>query len=432
MRPIERGGGHGTSTVNLAYGSTGLTVQLPADRTTVVVPRPRRAARDPSAEIARALREPVHGPPLRELVRPGQSIAISVCDITRPQPRQLMVEAILNELHGITRAADVVVLIATGTHRANTAAEHAFMLGQEVAASCQVVNHDARDRSALVDLGMFHDVPVHLNRAWVEADVRITTGFVEPHFFAGFSGGPKMIAPGLAGLDTVLALHNARRIADARATWGICEGNPVHDAIRGVAAMSPATFAVDVLLNDRQEVTRAFGGSLPEMHLAAREVARRDAMRRVRGRFELVITTNSGYPLDQNLYQSVKGMSAAAEVVTDGGTIVCAAECRDGFPDHGAYRQLLGSATTIGEVAAGIEASPETVPDQWQVQIQARVQDRARVIVRSDGLTAAELASAHLEWTDSVEDAVDRVLHHQPEAWICVLPQGPRTIPYLA
>jgi nickel-dependent lactate racemase len=418
--------------VRLAYGSTGLLVKLPADRTTVIAPRRRDAAADPRAEITRALREPVHGPPLRDLVRRGQSIAISVCDITRPQPRRVMIEAILEELDGTARAADVTVLVATGTHRRNTPGELASMLGPDVVGSCQVVNHDSRDRSALVDLGMSGDVPVHLSRDWVDADVRITTGFVEPHFFAGFSGGPKMVAPGLAGLQTVLALHNAQRIADPKATWGICEGNPVHDAIRAVAAMSPPDFAIDVLLNDRQQVTRAFGGALTEMHLAARKAARGDAMRRVRDRYDLVITTNSGYPLDQNLYQSVKGMSAAAEVVRDGGTIVCAAECRDGFPDHGSYRELLGSARTIEAVAAGILASGETIPDQWQVQIQARVQRRARVIVHTDGLTAGDLAAAHLEWTDSIEATVERVLREQPDARICVLPEGPRTIPYVA
>jgi len=432
MRADSGGARPAYSAVHLAYGSTGMIVQLPTDRTTVVVPRPRRAVGDPRAEVLRSLREPVHGRPLRELVRRGQTIAISVCDITRAQPRQTMVEAILEELEGVARPSDVVVLIATGTHRRNTAVEHLAMLGADVVAACQVVDHDARDRSALVDLGLSDDVPVHINRAWVDADVRITTGFVEPHFFAGFSGGPKMIAPGLAGLDTVLALHNAWRIADPRATWAICEGNPVHDAIRAAAAKAPATFAVDVLLNDSQQVTRSFGGSLYEMHVAARAVARQEAMRRVRNRYDLVITTNSGYPLDQNLYQSVKGMSAAAEVVKDGGTIVCAAECRDGFPEHGSYRRLLGSAGTIGQVAARIEASAETIPDQWQVQIQARVQRRARVVVHSDGLNAEELATAHLESTNSVEAVVDRVLHDQPEARICVLPQGPRTIPYVA
>jgi nickel-dependent lactate racemase len=279
---------------------------------------------------------------------------------------------------------------------------------------------------------MMDDVPVFLNREWIEADLRITTGFVEPHFFAGFSGGPKMIAPGLAGIETVLELHNARRIGDPRATWGICDGNPVHDSIRAVAAMAPAAFALDVLLNDAQAVTRAFGGPGPEMHLAAREAARAEAMAPVDGRFDVVVTTNSGYPLDQNLYQSVKGMSAAAEVVRPGGTIICAAECRDGLPDHGSYGELLAQRATPAALLEMIEAAPVTIPDQWQVQIQARVQQHARVLVRADGLTRDQLAAAHFEAIDDVEAAVRAAIRDRPDASICVLPQGPQTIPYLA
>lgn len=422
--------GHGPIRVRLAYGTTGLEVSLPGDRTTVVTPRHRPAATDPATTVRDALRRPVVGRPLRELARPGQQVAISVCDITRPQPRPLMIRAILEELDGLVRPSDVTVLVATGTHRANTMSELDEMLGPEVAGACRIVNHVARDRASLEGLGRVDDVPVLLNREWLAADLRITTGFVEPHFFAGFSGGPKMIAPGLAGLDTVLALHSARRIASPRATWGICEGNPVHDAIRAVAAKAPADFGLDVLLNDEQAVTRAFGGPVPEMHAAARDAARDEAMCPVDGRFDIVITTNSGYPLDQNLYQAVKGMSAAAEVVRDGGTIICAAECRDGLPEHGSYGDLLARGDTPAALLALIEASPVTIPDQWQVQIQARVQQQARVQVRADGLTPDELRAAHLEPIDDVQAAVERAIADDPGARICVLPQGPQTIPY--
>ena len=194
-------------------------------------------------------------------------------------------------------------------------------------------------------MGMVGDVPVFLDREWVAADLRITTGFVEPHFFAGFSGGPKMVAPGLAGLATTLELHNARRIGDPRATWGVIEGNPVHDSVRAIAAATGVDFALDVLLDDEQRITRAFGGQILAMHAAACAQARREAMQPVDRPFDIVVTTNSGYPLDQNLYQAVKGMSAAAEVVRPGGTIICAAECRDGLPDHGSYGALLRSGS---------------------------------------------------------------------------------------
>ena len=265
----------------------------------------------------------------------------------------------------------------------------------------------------------------------VDADLRITTGFVEPHFFAGFSGGPKMVAPGLAGIDTTLELHNARRIGDPRATWGVIEGNPVHDAVRAIAAATGVDFALDVLLNDRQEITRAFGGEILAMHAAAREAARTEAMQPVDRRFDLVITTNSGYPLDQNLYQAVKGMSAGAIVVKPGGTIVCAAECRDGLPDHGSYAELLAARSTPADLLAMIAASPVTIPDQWQVQVQARIQMGARVLVRTDGLPDEAVRAAHLEPIADIEDVVDRMLAEDPNIEICVLPEGPQTIPYL-
>ena len=222
---------------------------------------------------------------------------------------------------------------------------------------------------ASCDLGMVGDVPVFLAREWVDADVRITTGFVEPHFFAGFSGGPKMVAPGLAGLATALELHNARRIGDPRATWGIIEGNPVHDAVRAIATATGVDFALDVLLDDQQQITRAFAGEILAMHAAACSEARREAMQAVPRPFDIVITTNSGYPLDQNLYQAVKGMSAAAEVVRPGGTIICAAECRDGLPDHGSYGRMLHEGRSAADAAgphrqlAGDHPGPVAGPD---------------------------------------------------------------------
>jgi len=274
-------------------------------------------------------------------------------------------------------------------------------------------------------------VPVALAREWVEADLRITTGFVEPHFFAGFSGGPKMVAPGLAGLSTTLELHNARRIGDPRATWGVIEGNPVHDAVRAIATATGVDFSLDVLLDDQQRITKAFAGTVLEMHAAARTVARQEAMQPVPAPFDIVITTNSGYPLDQNLYQAVKGMSAAAEIVRPGGTIICAAECRDGLPDHGSYGLLLRQGSDPADLLERIAASPVTIPDQWQVQIQARVQTKARVLLRTDGLTDDAVRSAHLEPVADLEDAVSRILASTPAASICVLPQGPQTIPYV-
>ncbi len=420
--------------VELAYGDARLAVDVPRDRTVVIAPRHLSPAADPGGAVSAALRNPVAGPALRDLVRPGQTVAISICDGTRAQPRDIVVPAILAELEGIVRLEDVVVLVATGTHRGNSRAELLEMLGADVIGSVEVENHDARDEASLTWIGTLgSEVPVWLNRRWVEADFRITTGFVEPHFFAGFSGGPKMVAPGLAGLETTLVLHDARRIADPAARWGITEGNPIHDDVRAIAAATGVDFALDVVLDGEQRIVRAFGGELFAMHRAACELSRRSAMRSVPAPFDVVVTSNAGFPLDQNLYQAVKGMSAAAQVVRDGGTIVCAAECRDGFPDHGSFRDELTQQPTPEKLAEAIGRRTRTVPDQWQVQVQANIQRRARVIMHTSYLTAEELEGAHLESTDDVTETVREALHAAGgDARVCVLPEGPITIPYVA
>jgi len=346
-----------------------------------------------------------------------------------------MVPAVLEEIREVVDLRDVVILVATGTHRGNTEEELRGMLGDAVVDSVRVINHDARDDESLVWMGRHgNGVPVWLNRHWVEADVRITTGFVEPHFFAGFSGGPKLAVPGLAGLETVLTLHDAQRIGHPDATWAVCEGNPVHDDIRAVvAAVGGVHFGFDVTLNREQQVVGAFAGELFAMHAEARRSARELAMAPVRGLFDVVVTTNSGYPLDQNLYQAVKGISAAAMVVKDGGAIVCAAECRDGFPNHGSYRQVLESAESPRALLGAIENRPSTVPDQWQVQVQAKLQSRARVIMHTSYLSDQALEAAHLEQTHDIGATVRGLLDAAgPDARVCVLPEGPQTIPYVS
>jgi nickel-dependent lactate racemase len=402
---------------------------------TVVEPVHHEAAPDQAGVLTAALRSPVAGPPLRERVRPGQSVAISACDGTRPQPRHLMIPAVLAELDGIVRLEDVVILVATGTHRGNSDGELRQMFGEDVVDRVRIVNHDARDRRQLTWMGTFgNEVPVWLNREWAGADVRITTGFVEPHFFAGFSGGPKLVAPGLAALETVLVLHDAARIGSPRATWGVTQGNPIHDDVRVIAEATGVTFALDVVLNRDKEIVAAFGGDLLPMHAAATATAKRMAMRPVPTPFDVVVTTNSCFPLDQNLYQAVKGMSAAYQVVRRGGTIVCAAECRDGFPDHGSYRQVLASAPSprhLLEEIAGRSAG-ETVPDQWQVQIQARIQCGSQVVMHTSYIGDDDLASAHLRQTGDISATVAQALAAAgPQARLCVLPEGPQTIPYL-
>ena len=418
--------------IDLAYGRTGLKVNLPDDRTTVIEPAYVPGLPDQAGALLSAIRNPVGTPPPRQLVRPHQTVVISICDITRPMPSATVLPVLLRDLAHVPRA-QIVILVATGTHRSNTPQELEQMLGSQITQSYRVVNHSAFDDANLVRVGDTPEgIPIWLNRLWIESDVRITTGFVEPHFFAGFSGGPKMVAPGLAGFETIMRLHNAAMIGHSKSTWGITEGNPVHDAIRQIARQTVVDFNVDVTLNRDHKITSVYAGELFAVHRAACEVARRAAMSPVRDPFEIVVTTNSGYPQDLNLYQTVKGMSAAAQVVREGGSIVCAAECSDGIPDHGEYGQILSEAPGPEELLRMICAPGHNRHDQWEVQIQAQIQMRADVYLKSDGLTDEQVKAAHLEPIEDVEAKVSSLLRkHGPDARICVLPQGPQTIPYL-
>ncbi len=419
--------------VKLAYGRDGLEVEVP-DSAVVITPEASAGVADPVAAVRAAIRAPLAGPSLDKLAARGQRVAIAVCDGTRPQPRKLVIPVLLEELSALVDLEDVVILVATGTHRGNTPDELEEMLGSEVLNAVRVENHDARDDASLGFFGTCGDgVPVYLNKQWLEADLRITTGFIEPHFFAGFSGGPKLVAPGLAGLATTLVLHDSRRIGDPRATWAVTETNPIHDDIRAIAAATRVDFACDVVLNPAKEIVAVFAGELFAMHAAGCALARKVSMRPVARPFDVVVTTNSGFPLDQNLYQSVKGQSAAASIVRPGGLIVAACECSDGFPDHGSYRELITRYDSPHALSEAIRTAESTWPDQWVLQVQARIQEATRVGMHADGLSAADLTAAHFEPVEDVSAFVgDELSRVGPGATCCVLPDGPITIPYLA
>ena len=419
--------------VNLAYGRTGLPVEFPDDRTTVIEPTYVDGLPDQAGALRQALEHPVGSAPLRDRVRPDQTVAISVCDVTRPMPSATVLPVVLEALSHVP-ADRIAIMIASGTHRATTRGELVEMLGADIVDGNRIVVHDAFDEAQLVSLGEVDGgVPVWLNRTWVEADVRITTGFVEPHFFAGFSGGPKMVAPGLAGFETIMRLHDAEMIRSPRARWGVVEGNPIHDGIRAIAARSGVDFSVDVAINRDRQITHVAAGELFTVHRAVREVVRRNAMQAFARPFDVVVTTNSGYPLDQNLYQTVKGLSAAAQVVKPDGTIVCASACADGYPDHGEYLDILTRRDSPDGLLDMINAPGHNRHDQWEVQVQAQIQQRADVLLKTDGLSAEQVRAAHLTPIDDVGAAtVDALSRSGRDARVCVLPEGPQTIPYLA
>ena len=416
--------------VRLAFGRTGLDLAVPTG-VNVLTPLPREPLRDPAAALRRAMLAPMSGRPLPDLARRGSTVAVSICDVTRPFPARTVLPVLIDLLPG--RA--IRLLVATGSHRACTADELEAMLGREVMAACEVVQHDADDGAAHLTLGSVpgSDVPARVDRRFLEADARVTLGFVEPHFFAGFSGGPKMVAPGLADLDTIRELHSAARIGSPRATWGVLDGNPVHDPIRDIAERARVSFALDVALDDANRIAAVFSGYLGTEHRAACAHVRSSAMVAVAEPYDVVVTTNSGYPLDQNLYQCVKGLRAAAGIVRDGGTIILAAACEDGLPSHGRYAELLARFTSPGAFLAALASGGIAERDQWQVQVQAEIQSRVRVLAHTPGVSPDDLRRAWMEPVDDVRAALrDALATAGPGARAAILPVGPQTIAYLA
>jgi nickel-dependent lactate racemase len=411
--------------VALAYGRNGLEVSVPDDAV-VVDPLRRPGLADQEGAVVAALRAPAAGPPLAELIEPGRRVAVVFPDVTRPMPNRTVLPPLLAELETAgADPADTVLLCATGTHRPATRDELVELLGADIVARYAVENHVATS-SDHVRVGDVDGAPILLERRYVEADLRIVTGFVEPHFFAGFSGGPKAVCPGLAALETVLEAHSPARIADPRATWAVLEGNPVHEFVRAAAALDPPEFAVDVAINDTHELTAVFAGTPEASHRAACAFVRETAMERVDGLFDVVVSTNGGYPLDRNLYQAVKGMAAAELVVRPGGTIVMAAACADGVPAEGRFGSLLAEAASPRDL---MRTDRPSALDRWQVQVLGRVLGRARVDLYSDGLEEAEVRSAFLEPVASPTAAVEAALRAAPSAArVCVLPHGPLTI----
>jgi nickel-dependent lactate racemase len=419
--------------VKLAYGKEGLSVLLPDRNVTVLEPKYIPGLPDQGEALRSSLRAPIGTRPLRELVSGDDTVAVVFSDLTRPQPRDLMLPVLLDEIAHVPR--DQIVLISgLGTHRPNTEDELVGMLGRDIVTNYRIVQHDAWDQDNMVCLGRTtFDHEAWINAEYVHASAKILTGFIEPHFFAGFSGGPKAVLPGLAGQRCVLENHGAEMISDPNATWGVTEGNPLWEEMREVALMTSPTFLFNVSLNRDKQITSVFAGDLLQAHAAGTEFVRSTAMVPVAEPFDIVITSNSGYPLDLNLYQAVKGMSAAAQVVKPGGAIIIAAECWDGVPDHGEYRQLLQAVSSPQELLAMVESPGFLRQDQWQVQIQAQVELMADVYVKSSHLDRETIEQALLRSCSSVEETVDSLLQKfGPGATICVLPEGPMTIPYVA
>lgn len=421
--------------IKLAYGKEGLWIDIPDQaNVTVIEPLFVPGLPDEGKAIQDALRAPIESPALQDLALGKSQAAIVFSDITRPMPNDRVLPILLEELEKAGIRRDQVVLInGLASHRKQTGEELERMLGSEIIHSYQVVQHDPEDDKNLIGVASNHTGrTVRVNRFFIEADVRILTGFIEPHFFAGFSGGPKAVLPAIADLDSIMDNHDAGMIANDRSTWAVTRGNPIWQEMYAVASAAQPTFILNVTLNRNKQITGVFAGDLTAAHTAGTEFVRQKAMQPVSQLFDIVITSNSGYPLDLNLYQAVKGMSAAAQVVREGGDIIIAAECWDGIPTHGQYARLLREAASPKELYDRIMTPGFRSPDQWQAQIQAKIQMKANIHVYAGGLSDQELLDAKVLPCRSIEAALAEILKRKPGASIAVLPEGPQTVPYLA
>ncbi len=416
--------------VELAYGKTGLTLDLPGEVT--ILERPDSpGVGDETTAIREALRHPLGTPPLRELVRPEDTVAVVFSDITRPMPNDRVLPVLLEELSHVP-ASNLVLINALGTHRPQTDEELRRMLGDDIVDRFRVVQHDAWDRDNLVEVGRSErDYPLLVSRTYLEADVRLLTGFVEPHFFAGFSGGPKAVLPGVAGIDTIMRAHDYKMVAHPGCTWLQTDGNPMYQEIEATALLTSPTFILNVTLNRAREISGVYAGEMLAAHRAARHFVRANALLPVAQPFDVMVTSNGGYPLDLNLYQAVKGMSAAARVVRPGGAIVMAAECWDGIPSHGRYAELLCAADSPEVLMEQVCALEEPVQDQWQAQAQAQLQNHADIYVYSTGLTDEQVRQALLRPVTEIEETVGRLVKEKGPR-VGVLAEGPFVVPTLA
>ncbi len=418
--------------VRLDYGTTGLELDLTGLNATVLAPKFLDGLPDEAAAFTAAVRAPIGGRPLRDLIAAHERVAVVIPDGTRPLPNDRLLPWLFAELAHVPKE-NFTIIVGTGSHRANTPAELDAMLSPAVAWAYRVVNHSSTDAATLASAGrsaLGYDV--RMAKDYVAADRRIIMGFIEPHFMAGFSGGYKAVFPGIAALDAIMHYHAASVIGDPRSTWGELENNPTQDHVRAGGSVLPVDFCVNLTLNTHRQITRFFCGETMAAHRAGCAFVKQTAMAACPSAFPIVVTTNSGFPLDQSLYQTVKGMAAASRIVTPGGLIVTAARCNDGFPAHGNFRQLIEASHSAQELLDRIMSPGFAVLDQWQAQHLAMILVKARVALRSE-LPDADVRRAHLQPISDVRAAIDAELARiGRDAPIAVLPEGPLTIPYLA
>jgi len=422
--------------VKLKYGEQGLLLNFAETPGFAGVLHPQEAAPlpDPGAAVQAALHLPVEAPPLRELARGRRDAVIVVSDITRPVPNTLLLPLIIAELGaaGIPDAA-ITILVATGIHRPNEGAELERLVGREIATRYRVVNHFSKRQDEMELVGTIGDgVPAYVNRTYLKADLKILTGFIEPHMWAGFSGGRKSILPGISSVKTLQFMHGPEMVAHPSTRYGVLEGNPFHEAGLAIMAKAGADFIVNVTLDTDKRVTGIFAGDPVQAHLQGVAFLSRHCVRQLAAPLDFVVTTNAGAPLDCNLYQSAKGLSGVSGAVREGGVILMATECLEGFGSE-EYRAVFEHATTPAAFIEKLMNKEFFLPDQWCAQETYQVMLKNEVWIHTRGIDAATLRRLHFQPVTDLDAALARLLERfGPQARWAIVPDGPLLILQLA
>jgi nickel-dependent lactate racemase len=419
---------------SFAFGKTSLAVSLPdGPQYDLIESRSAAPLADVPAALGAALDDPIGSKSLVELAAGKRTAAISVCDITRPAPNSVTLPPLLERLHAAGIPAEgITILIATGLHRGATPAEIDVILGREIPKRYRVVNHDAKEFREHQALGTTRrGTPVYIDKRFVEADLHITLGFIEQHLMLGFSGGRKLIAPGVAAQETIKVIHSPRWMREPMATEGSIEKNPLHAELLEIARMARHDFMLDVTLTQQREISGVFAGDPVQAHAAGVDFLRTTSLAPLSGLADAVITSSAGYPLDLTFYQCGKGITAAQHVVKPGGRILVLGECAEGVgsPEFAEkLRTFAGSEEYLHEIAD----SP-VVPDQWQLEKLSLVGLMNELYFYTPGVSAGEMGAYGRRSFSNVNAAVGSLLEGLPAgARVALIPEGPYCFARLA
>ncbi|HWD39545.1 MAG TPA: nickel-dependent lactate racemase [Fimbriimonas sp.] len=419
--------------VTLDFGKQPLSVELPdANVVAVLGLQPMTPLSNPAQAVLEAIRSPIGCLPLREIALGKKNACIVICDITRPVPNRHILPAMLDELQAAGLESQyVTVLIATGTHRPNVGDELDLLVGQEILTRCRVENHYCREEHRYLGISP-NGVPIYLNATYLDADLKITVGMIEPHFMAGYAGGRKMVMPGVAGLATVQAWHSPKFLEPPSATNGIVKGNPTHEEALWIARLAKPDMIVDVALDSSKRACRFFAGEMELAWEAGVRFVEPNVLSTVPEPVDIVVTSGGGFPLDLTFYQAVKGMVGALPILKPNGSVIIAAACAEGIGNKH-FADTLLSTTDIDGFPVAIEHPDWTfVPDQWQVEELAKAVRGRRVFHINQGIPPDVLSKLFVTPCDTVEEAVRQALEiHGNDAKIAVIPKGPYVLPQI-